>query len=137
MASEHEIDPRERRAHERFDTSIAVDYSSGDTFLFASLQNISTMGIFIRTEHPKPVGTELGLRFHVDDGEPLVLSGLVTWINPIRTHGDNPNPGMGVKFTDLTPERREQVVALVKTVAYLRDEERMDGDGESHGDAEA
>jgi type IV pilus assembly protein PilZ len=126
MASEHEIDPRERRLHERFETSIAVDYSSGDTFLFASLQNISTMGIFIRTEQPAPVGTQLDLRFHVDDGEPLVLRGVVTWINPIRTHGDNPNPGMGVKFTNLTAESREQVVALVRTVAYLRDEERED-----------
>ena len=137
MASEHEIDPRERRAHERFDTAISVDYSSGDTFLFASLQNISTMGIFIRTEQPKAVGTELDLRFHVDDGEPLVLSGVVTWINPVRKHGDNPNPGMGVKFTDLTPERREQVVALVRTVAYLRDEERMGGDDGDDGEAEA
>lgn len=128
MASEHESDPRERRAHERYEASIAVDYSSGDTFLFASLQNISAMGIFIRTEQPSPVGTELDLRFQVDDGEPLVLRGVVTWINPVRPDGDNPNPGMGVKFTELTPERREQVVALVRTVAYLRDEERGDSD---------
>jgi type IV pilus assembly protein PilZ len=128
MAKPDELDPKERRAHERFETSISVDYGSGDTFLFASLQNISAMGIFIRTEHPAAIGTGLDLRFHVDDGEPLVLKGVVTWINPMRSHGDNPNPGMGVKFTDLTPERREQVVALVRTVAYLRDEERGDPD---------
>jgi len=40
----------ERRRHKRFDASFAVDYSSGDNFLFAYLQNISEMGIFIRSE---------------------------------------------------------------------------------------
>ncbi len=112
----------ERREHQRFDTSIAVDYASGDTFLFAYLTNISEMGIFIRTEQPLSVGTRLRLRFHVDDADPLVLDGEVAWINPYRPLGENINPGMGVRFTQLTAERREQVVALVRTVAYLRDD---------------
>jgi type IV pilus assembly protein PilZ len=109
----------ERREHQRFDTSIAVDYASGDTFLFAYLQNISEMGIFIRTDHPKPVGTRLRLRFQTNDGDPLDLDGEVTWINPLRASGDNLNPGMGVRFIELTPYKRERVVGLVRTVAYL------------------
>ena len=117
-------DADERRIHERFEAgSIAVDYASGDTFLFAYLQNISEMGIFIRTDHPSNVGTRLRLRFQVDDGEPLTLDGEVTWINPYKDTGDNLNPGMGVRFVDLTPATREQVVALVRTVAYLRRDE--------------
>lgn len=114
---------RERREHERYETSVAVDYASGETFLFAYLKNISEMGIFIRSNSPLPIGTRLRLRFHVDDeGEPLVLAGEVTWINEFKEGGDNLNPGMGVRFIELTPERREQVVALVRTVAYLRDD---------------
>ena len=116
-------DGEDRREHQRYETSIAVDYASGDTFLFAYLQNISEMGIFIRTEDPLSVGSRMRLRFHVDDGDPLVLQGEVAWINPVRIGGDNPNPGMGVRFIQLTPETREQVVALVRTVAYLRDDE--------------
>jgi type IV pilus assembly protein PilZ len=113
----------ERREHQRFDTSIAVDYASGDTFLFAYLQNISEMGIFIRTDHPASIGTRLRLRFHADpDDEPLTLDGVVTWINPLRASGDNLNPGMGVRFMELSPDKREQVVSLVRTVAYLNDE---------------
>jgi len=111
----------ERRTSQRFETSIAVDYASGETFLFAYLKDISEMGIFIRSNEPLAVGTKLRLRFHVDDGDPLVLDGAVTWINPYKTNGENINPGMGVRFTQLTAERREQVVALVRTVAYLRD----------------
>jgi type IV pilus assembly protein PilZ len=111
-----------RREHRRYETSIAVDYASGETFLFAYLKNISEMGIFIRTNEPQSVGTRLRLRFQVDEDEPLVLDGEVTWINPYRPRGENLNPGMGVRFIELTPDRREQVVALVRTVAYLRDD---------------
>lgn len=110
---------RERREHRRYPTSIAVDYADGDTFLFAYLQNISEMGIFVRTEEPLPLGTQLRMRFQQDAGEPFVLRGEVAWINPVRARGENLNPGMGVRFIDLTPERRERVVALVRTVAYL------------------
>jgi type IV pilus assembly protein PilZ len=113
----------ERREHQRFETSIAVDYASGETFLFAYLQNISEMGIFIRTDHPSTVGTRLRLRFNVEsEEEPLTLDGEVTWINPLRASGDNLNPGMGVRFMELSPDKREQVVSLVRTVAYLHDD---------------
>lgn len=110
---------RERREHRRYPSSIAVDYADGDTFLFAYLQNISEMGIFIRAEEPLPLGTRLRMRFQDEGGEPFVLRGEVAWINPYRAGGENLNPGMGVRFVDLTPERRERVVALVRTVAYL------------------
>ena len=119
-----EPSPQDRREHERFETSIAVDYASGETFLFAYLQNISEMGIFIRTDHPSSVGTRLRLRFQVEHGEPLTLDGEVTWINPLRVTGDNLNPGMGVRFIELTPDKREEVVGLVRTVAYLHEDER-------------
>jgi type IV pilus assembly protein PilZ len=121
-AEQDDSDGSERREHTRYETSVAVDYASGETFLFAYLKNISAMGIFIRTNEPLAVGTSLRLRFHVDEEDPLVLDGEVTWINPFRPNGENLNPGMGVRFTELTRERREQVVALVRTVAYLRDD---------------
>ena len=110
----------ERRLHERFDTSISVDYSSGDTFLFSYIQNISEMGIFIRSDEPFPIGTVLELRFTPDGQEPIELAGEVTWVNPYRPFGDNLNPGMGVRFQDLSADMRERIVALVRTVAYLR-----------------
>ncbi len=110
----------DRREHQRYDVSVAVDYASGDTFLFAYLTNISEMGIFIRSDTPLPIGTHLELRFTPDGQEPIELGGEVTWVNPYRPFGDNLNPGMGVSFKRLTPELRERIVALVRTVAYLR-----------------
>ncbi|MCZ7686388.1 MAG: TIGR02266 family protein [Sandaracinaceae bacterium] len=112
----------ERRQHERFDAELSVDWGSDENFLFSYITNISEMGIFIRSDDPPAVGTSLRLRFACDDGEPLELGGVVAWINPLRPGGENLNPGMGVRFDDLTPDQRERVVELVKTVAYLQDE---------------
>lgn len=113
----------ERRSYERFDTWLHVDVTTGETFLFAYITNISEMGIFIRSESPMPIGTELRLRFSTEDGAPVLeLDGMVVWINPMRANGDNPNPGMGVRFAELTPDQRERVVGLVRTVAYLQDD---------------
>ncbi len=109
----------ERRTYERFDAELSVDWSSGDHFLYSYITNISEMGIFVRSDDPPVVGTVLRLRFPIDGEPPLELSGVVAWINPLRTDRENLNPGMGVRFTDLSPEQRERVVSLVKTVAYL------------------
>jgi type IV pilus assembly protein PilZ len=113
----------ERRKHRRYEVSISVDYSDGDHFLFAYIENISEMGIFIRTDDPLPIGTDLALRFGSDDADRLELDGEVTWVNPVRADGDNPNPGMGVRFVDLSTEQRERVVELVRTVAYLQQQD--------------
>ncbi len=115
-------DGAERRRHERFDTELSVDFASGENFLFSYITNISEMGIFIRSDHPMAIGTTLRLRFGLDDDQALQLEGTVVWFNPVRADGDNPNPGMGVRFTKLTPEQRERVVAVVRTVAYLQSE---------------
>lgn len=117
------IPPSNRRTFERFSTSISVDYSNGDNFLFSYIQNISEMGIFVRSEDPLPIGARLTLRFAPKDGpEKLELEGEVVWINPVRI-GDNPNPGMGVRFISLEPGEREAVVELVRTIAYLQNTE--------------
>lgn len=112
-------DEKDRREHERFPTSISVDYSGGENFLFSYIQNISEMGIFIRSDDPMTIGSELTVRFGAEGSEPLELEGVVTWVNPVRDDGESINPGMGVRFTNLTPELRERVVEIVRTVAYL------------------
>lgn len=111
---------RERRQSIRYPTHIQVDYSNGDNFLFSYIENISDMGIFIYSEDPFPVGTELTLRFGPPGQEPLEVRGAVTWVNPVRQDG-NINPGMGVRFEGMTPEIRERLVDLVHTIAYLDD----------------
>ena len=118
----------ERRQHERVLVDIEVDYRADDTFLFAYITDISAMGIFIRTNAPEPPGTLLNLRFTPPGGPQLALEGRVMWVNPFRPGSyDNINPGMGVQFVDLGPPQRDQIVQLVRTFAYLSDDEEPKG----------
>jgi len=98
-----------------------VDCATEETFLYASIANISAMGIFIRTTKPLDVGTPVDLSFAPPKEEPFRLRGVVAWINRVRENGDNPNPGMGVRFTDLSSEARERLVDVIHAITYVRD----------------
>lgn len=112
----------ERRSYERFEVTWSVDCVTDETFLYASIANISEMGIFVRTIDPLAVGTHLTLRFAPPgSADPFVLRGTVQWVNAIRPLHDNPNPGMGVRFIDLSADDRERIVETIRTIAYLRE----------------
>jgi type IV pilus assembly protein PilZ len=111
----------DRRTFDRVDVEWAVDCVASDTFLFASITNISAMGIFVRTTEPLKPGTRLLLNFAPPGSESFKLEGTVAWVNPLRPDGDNPNPGMGIRFINLKPEERERLVEVIRTIAYLRD----------------
>lgn len=109
--------PIDRRCYPRHPAeSVSIEYDDGETFLFSYLEDISEMGIFIRSSDPFPVGTRLSMRFR---DHPLELEGEVVWVNPVNLGLNNRNPGMGVRFLDLDADKREAVVDVVKTVAYL------------------
>jgi type IV pilus assembly protein PilZ len=109
----------DRRSADRVDVTWSVDCETEDTFLYAAITNISALGIFVRTEAPLAVGARLRLRFAPASllGDSLVMDGRVQWINPARP--GCPNPGMGVRFLDLSPEGRELLVEIIRTIAYL------------------
>ncbi|MCL2450585.1 MAG: TIGR02266 family protein [Polyangiaceae bacterium] len=111
----------ERRSHDRFDVEWAVDCVAEDTFLYAAITNISAMGIFIKTTDPLAIGMRLMLTFAPPGNESFKLEGEIAWINPLRSDGDNPNPGMGVRFINLRPEDRERLVEVIRTIAYVRE----------------
>jgi type IV pilus assembly protein PilZ len=128
-AAETTVDPPssglERRRNDRFEVTWQVDCETEDTFLYAYITNISEMGIFVKTDKPLPVGTQLVLRFAPPTAqETFVLSGIVQWINPVRPLGENLNPGMGIRFQSLDLPNRERIVEAVRTIAYVRQSEK-------------
>lgn len=111
----------DRRSADRIDVTWSVDCETEDTFLYANITNISEVGIFVRTNEPLEVGTRLTLKFAPPGSDDsLVLTGQVAWVNPIRMLASNPNPGMGIRFIDLTLESRERLIDAVRTIAYVR-----------------
>jgi type IV pilus assembly protein PilZ len=127
----------DRRIHERVLVDLEVDYRAAETFLFAYITDISAMGIFVRTNSPEPKGARLNLRFCTPTefgGELMEIEGEVIWVNPLRPGDpDHRQPGMGIEFVDLTSHQREQIMRLVRTVAYLSDED--DDGGEAKGNS--
>ena len=113
----------ERRRHKRYDVKLHADVTAEDAFLFAYVSNISEMGIFLASDDPKPVGTQLKLSFKpIEAGKAFDVEGEVVWVNPVRERRDESlNPGMGVKFINIDDDRREKIIQLIKTIAYLHD----------------
>ena len=81
------------------------------------------MGIFIQTRQPETPGTFLNLRFRTPSGDRMELEGQVIWVNPYRPGDKDGNPGMGIQFVRATPHQKERLTQLVRTFAYLDDED--------------
>jgi type IV pilus assembly protein PilZ len=111
-----------RRSADLFAVAWSVDCEAEDTFLYASIRNISEFGIFVFTRDPLAIGTRVALRFAPPRGDQaFLLSGVVQWVNPVRLLSENRNPGMGIRFIELAPEDRERLVDAIRTIAYVRD----------------
>jgi type IV pilus assembly protein PilZ len=110
----------DRRVAPRVLVDLEVDYASEDNYLFAYITDISETGIFVRTTTPEPPGTNLNLRFRIDDGPQIQVEGAVIWVNPFRPNNvDNLHPGMGIRFIELDDELKDRLLELVRRFAYL------------------
>ena len=114
----------ELRQAERVPVDIEVDCRDESNFLLASIKNLSIQGIFVETRTPAELGTRLTLRFNLPiSGNLISADGVVVWSNPYRDGAENLNPGMGVRFVDLSEEALQKLTDLVRRIAYIDDDE--------------
>lgn len=102
----------ERRKSPRADVLVRVDYQTVDELLSDFASNINEGGLFVETEKPPAVGTEVSLQFRIPGSEePVVSSGRV-----VRTaRGGRGEPaGMGIEFDGLDAESRSRINELVR-----------------------
>ncbi len=60
------------------------------------------------------------IRFQPPGGQTeLEVEGEVMWVNPFVEGGDNPNPGMGIRFENLSAEDKATISSIVKAIAIL------------------
>ncbi len=108
--------PREsnRRRSEREDLKVRVDYSAVDAFFSEFTTNVNEGGMFIATETPAPLDSEVALEFRLPGlDRPVNVSGRVAWISDGK--GDSP-VGMGIEFHELVPEVRATINDLVRSL---------------------
>jgi len=122
-----------RRRTPRLPVNMEVDYAADSTFLYAYITDISSMGIFVRTDTPEPLGTTLSLRFTPPEevevpSEVIAIEGEVKWNT--SKHADTGEPGMGIEFIVENDDTRQRLLELVKAIAYLS---TSDGDDDDDG----
>lgn len=115
-----------QRAAERVEVDIQVDCRDEGNFLFASIRNLSELGIFVETRAPAPPGTRLKIDFVLPiSGAKISASGVVVWTNAYREGQENLNPGMGIRFLDLNDTSRQKICDLIRRIAYLEVDEEL------------
>ncbi len=76
--------------------------------------NVSEGGIFIATELPLGLGTEVHLEFHLpNQSESIQASGRVVWCGRTETVGGAMVLGKGIQFTDCTERCRRHLADYV------------------------
>src|SRR5688572_19704427 len=95
---------------ERRDERLTInkEFDSFDQFIQEYVTNISRTGVFIKTDTPLAIGTEVNLRFTVimDDIETIEGLGRVVRVE------QNP-PGMGVVFLELSKYSAQLIEKLL------------------------
>ena len=112
----------ESRQHERAPIRLQLNYrdATGGNFLYETATNISRGGLFIETKRPVPIGACLVVRFQIpNDEDDLEMDGEVMWVKPWVEGGDNPNPGMGIRFENLSAKDRMTIASIVQAIAIL------------------
>jgi uncharacterized protein (TIGR02266 family) len=97
---ELEVRSKVSRRHLRFPLMLPVDWTvaGGDDHYYMSMtEDVGAGGIFVRTQTPPEIGTDVCLRLAGGKAD-LTLRGKVAWT---RTA---PGAGMGVRFQDLSDE---------------------------------
>src|SRR5262245_29169372 len=109
---------REARSEPRVTLSFRVKYKTPEGHQYESRAGgIGGGGLFIESLSPLPVGTKLVMEFSLPErsDEWLPAKGLVAWVCP-KADQYTFSPGMGVRFTEITPDVRNRVLELVKSL---------------------
>jgi CheY-like chemotaxis protein len=89
------------------DAHAVIEYASDQELQADFVENLSHGGAFIRSAKPRPVGSEVALRFCLPNGAELEARAVVAFANAT---------GMGVRFT-LDPEADEVLQAAIAHIS--------------------
>ncbi len=108
----------ERRSSPRVPVSVTVTYrvdghEREGTYRVESV-NVSEGGVFVATDVPLGLGTEVHLEFHLpNQSESIQASGRIVWYGRAETAGGGMVLGKGIQFTDCTERCRQHLATYV------------------------
>ena len=98
------------RKSERRELSCDVSVGSESNFYLGVTENISEGGVFISSDSQIPLGTVVTLKFVLPSGT-VSATGEVRWHRPQTS---TQSSGVGVRFTNLSDEDKERVMAFLE-----------------------
>ena len=109
------IDGIERRSSPRADFVVRVNYQTVDSLFSEFARNINEGGIFVETEIPQPLGTNIELEFKLPGADrPIeVIGNVVRSIGPDQVGSDGV-VGMAIEFDNLGSDVREQINEIIQ-----------------------
>ena len=109
------IDGIERRGSPRADFVVRVNYQTVDSLFSEFARNINDGGIFVETDTPQPIGTNVELEFKLPGADqPIEVIGNV--VRSISADQVEPNEitGMAIEFENLSSGVREQINEIIQ-----------------------
>ncbi len=96
------------RTDMRIQKTLSLTYKDDQAFISAYTSNISTGGLFIKTDKPLRLGDQFLLRLQVPSlREPLKISCGVAWVRGPEEATKKEPAGMGLKFIEMSKGDRE------------------------------
>ena len=113
--SDESLRPEEKRTAIRvpFIAEVRLEFENLAGFVREYSDNLSIGGMFIKTDHPKPLGTEIRFEVQLADSTRIVHgTGVVVWARAQAQGAEQP-AGMGVRFLEVDAESRDFIFRIV------------------------
>ena len=117
-----------QRKHPRFYVNIQVGYATRDMFVSHYVTSLSKGGVFVETEDPLPIQSEVHLKLALpESNQTIEAKGKVAWTYDIKKGtGGHVTPGMGIRFLDLSAEHRMLLEECVQKLSTNSKDRRLD-----------
>ncbi len=115
----------DRRIKPRFAVTMSVTLVGDHNFYMGLTENVSEGGLFVQTASTLPIGTTIRIEFTLPTSSTKIsVVGQVRWVrsaNAVRKEHNNFGsggdeafkPGMGIQFTELTPETLRVITKFI------------------------
>src|SRR5262249_52551112 len=93
----------EKRVYPRCDVRLHVECETTGVLISTQATNIAAGGLFVRTSHPFPLGSEITLVLGLPEPFATIRArGTVIWAYDASKKGARALPGMGIRFVEMS-----------------------------------
>jgi uncharacterized protein (TIGR02266 family) len=120
---------KNNRIHPRVDffSRVKVTVPDDSTAIDVFAGNVSTGGMFLRSNRPLEKGSKVGLEFDINNKPVKVDVGEVVWNKPFEPISIDGSPsGMGIEFRSLASDSRQQIESFISEALGEQDQQGLE-----------